>query len=210
MSQQTRLLIVRHGESTWNAMHRWQGQADPPLSPRGERQARHAASSLAMHGVFDVVVTSSLQRSRRTGELLAHETGPELGDRVKALAERSAGPWEGLTRDEIERMYPGYLASGRRPDGYEDDNQLLTRVLAALSSLVDDHDGRQLLVVSHGGVINALERHVAADGIDPSRWLDNLEGRWFEHIEGRLRPVGVRVHLLDDRRPVQRVHDGYA
>lgn len=210
MRHRTRLLIVRHGESTWNALHRWQGQADPPLSARGEQQARTAAASLAMHGVFDVVVTSSLQRSRRTGELLAYETGMELSDGVTGLAERSAGPWEGLTRDEIERTHPGFLASGRRPDGYEDDSPLVARALAALSDVVAGHGGRRLLVVSHGGVINALERHVAAADVDPWRRLDNLEGRWFEHIDDRLHAIGDRVHLLDYRKPVGRIDDGYA
>jgi broad specificity phosphatase PhoE len=178
-------------------VHRWQGRADPPLSERGEQQARNSAVSLALHGLFDVVVTSSLQRARRTGELLAQRTELELDVDVTGLAERSAGPWEGLTPDEIERTHPGFLASGRRPDGYEDDAALVERAVAALSALVEKHEGRQLLVVSHGGVINALERHVAADDIDPWRRLDNLEGRWFEHFEGRLQAVGDRVHLLD-------------
>jgi probable phosphoglycerate mutase len=207
--QRTRLLLVRHGESTWNAVHRWQGQADPPLSPRGEQQARTAAASLAIHGVFDIVVTSSLQRSRRTGELLAHESGMELGVEITGLSERSAGPWEGLTRDEIERSHPGFLASGRRPAGYEDDLTLVARALAALSDLVDQHAGGHLLVVSHGGVINALERHTTADDVDPWKRLDNLEGRWFDHIEGRLHTVGQRVHLLADPDPVHQIERGY-
>ncbi|MBA2326593.1 MAG: histidine phosphatase family protein, partial [Actinobacteria bacterium] len=70
----TRLFLVRHGESTWNADGRWQGQADPPLSALGEEQACDAAARLAAGG-FSRVVASDLQRARRTAEILAEALG---------------------------------------------------------------------------------------------------------------------------------------
>ena len=117
----TRFLLVRHGQSTWNAIGRWQGRADAPLSPLGEEQARTAAANLAAHGTFSLVITSSLGRARRTGELLAEHAMIELGEGVHDLIERSAGEWEGLLRDEIEECYPNWLAERRRPPGYESD-----------------------------------------------------------------------------------------
>ena len=75
----TEFLLLRHGESTWNAEHRWQGQSDPPLTRRGEQQARDAVASLVELGPFDAVVASNLQRARRTGELLAQGASLELG-----------------------------------------------------------------------------------------------------------------------------------
>ena len=188
------MLLVRHGESTWNAVRRWQGQADPPLSVVGEQQARDARHRAADLVPFDRVVTSTLRRARQTGELLAGGLGLELGDAVPELAERAAGEWEGLTRVEIEERYPGYLAQERRPPGYEADADVVERATRAVLDLVSSHDGHPLLVVSHGGVINALER---ADG---SGWVrvDNLEGRWFEVADDRLRPVEDRVALLGD------------
>lgn len=193
----TSLFVVRHGESTWNAVRRWQGSADPPLSERGESQARAAAGALASIGPFDGVVTSSLQRARRTGELLADTGAVPLGVAIHGLSERSAGEWEGLTRAEIEVRDPGFLAAGHRPTGYEHDDSVVARALAAIGALADEQGGRRLLVVSHGGVIHALERHVAGGGGEWQR-LDNLEGRWFEFTDGELTTVGDRIHLLAD------------
>jgi probable phosphoglycerate mutase len=193
----TALLLLRHGESTWNAERRWQGRADAPLSELGEAQARAAARQLAEHGPFDAVVTSTLQRARRTGQLIADDASIVLGDAIVDLQERSAGRWEGMTRVEIEAEYPGYLDAGTRPDGYEPDDAVVERALAALVELVDANPDRRLVVVSHGGVIHALERHVFGPTHEWLR-LDNLEGRWFEVIDGNLAVVGERISLVGD------------
>lgn len=194
----TRVLLVRHGESTWNAQRRWQGQADPPLTPRGERQSRNGVRAAVQHGPFDLLVTSALQRARRTGEILAAGLGIELGPAIPALSERDAGDWEGLTRQEIEAAYPGYLAQDRRPPGYETDETIVDRARDALAGLHASHPDRRLLVVSHGGVIHALERVHADDG-----WqrLDNLAGRWFDVDHVSVAPLGERVALVSDGGP---------
>lgn len=193
----TRFLLVRHGQSTWNAIGRWQGRSDPPLSPLGEDQARQAASALAELGPFDAVVTSSLVRARRTGELLAEHgtvgSGIALGDGIDDLIERSAGEWEGLLREEIDERYPNWLAEQRRPPGYEADEQIAARARRALGDLRDRYPAGVVLVVSHGGLITALERHAGGEW----RQLTNLEGRWFEFRADDLRPIGDRIHLLD-------------
>lgn len=193
----TSLLLLRHGESTWNAERRWQGRADAPLSALGEAQARAAAGVLAEIGPFDAVVTSTLQRARRTGQLIADGASFVLGAAIVDLRERSAGRWEGMTRAEIEAEYPGFLDAGERPDGYEPDDAVVARALSALRRLVDANPDRRLVVVSHGGVIHALERHVFGPDHDWLR-LDNLEGRWFEIVDGRLAVVGERVRLAGD------------
>src|SRR2546423_12200717 len=70
-----RLLVVRHGESTWNAQSRWQGQADPPLSALGERQAEEAAERLGQIASISAIWTSDLVRARRTAELIGTQLG---------------------------------------------------------------------------------------------------------------------------------------
>ncbi len=202
----TDLLLLRHGESTWNAVRRWQGQADPPLTPYGEAQAKQAAEPLAALGPFDVVVTSTLQRAHRTGRLLAASASIEFGDPHPGLVERSAGPWEGLTRFEIEEHYPGFLDDGRRPDGYEDDGSVVERAVAALLELARARNGSTVVVVSHGGVINALERNVG----EAWKRLDNLEGRWFQSDGSDVVPVGERVRLLGWDSPSVGVDRHYA
>lgn len=202
----TRMLLVRHGESTWNAVRRWQGQADPPLTELGEQQASAAVAAADGLGSYATVVTSTLQRARRTGELLASGLGVPLGESVEALAERAAGDWEGLTRDEINERYVGYLDEGRRPPGYEADSDVVRRAASALNMLADRHPEEVLIVVSHGGVINALER----DEGEPWVRLGNLEGRWFDVDGSTLSPVGSRVHLIELDPPPESVDRSYA
>ena len=179
------LFLVRHGESTWNVEKRWQGQADPPLSELGVAQARSAV--LRMPTGFEQVVTSDLARARNTAELLAAGLGLPLvvDERVR---ERYAGPWEGLTRDEIETRWPGMLADGRRPDDYEADEPLLERVLAALDPIEPP-----TIVVTHGGVIRVIERHLGA----PLGRIPNLSALMLTR-EGTDFVAGQRFDLCGD------------
>jgi probable phosphoglycerate mutase len=184
----TRLLLVRHGESEWNAVGRWQGWADPPLSELGELQAASASRAV---GAVDAIVASDLQRASRTAEIIAGElgVGPVVVD--GALRERDAGSWTGLTRAEIEAEWPGFLASGERPDGYEADDALLARVLPALLAL--EAAGEAALVVTHGGVIGAVDRLLH----EPHRRTPNLGGRVVDLIDGRLK-AGELLLLVDE------------
>jgi probable phosphoglycerate mutase len=188
----TRLLLVRHGESTWNAQKIWQGQADPPLSALGEQQALDAAAHV--DGV-DSVWASDLARARRTAEIVAARLGVEV--RLDArLRERDAGEWQGHTRAEIEEAWPGYLASGRRPPGFEPDDALLARVLDALAAVRAADAGGSVLVVTHGGIVRVVERHLGDhdDGLVP-----NLGGRWLEGgPDGAGWALGDRALLLED------------
>ena len=127
------LLILRHGQSEWNAQGRWQGQADPPLTELGERQARAAAEQLLDSKIsFDGVASSDLQRARRTAEILG--VALNVGDvsSFSEFRERSAGPWQGLTRAEIETSWPNAIAEQRWPEGYESDDSVAARVLPTL------------------------------------------------------------------------------
>ncbi len=185
-----RILVVRHGQSEWNAQGRWQGQADPPLSPLGVEQARAAASSV---GAVDAVVASDLERARHTAQIIADEigVGPVLVD--GDLRERHAGAWQGLTRDEIERDYPGWLAEGRWPPGWEPEEDFCARALAALERIREHVGDGEVLVVAHGGVIYTIERHLGA----PWERIPNLAGRWVHHTDGSWR-LGERTHLVPD------------
>ena len=183
----TRLLLIRHGESEWNAEGRWQGHADPPLSRLGRRQAEDAAASVA--GI-DTIASSDLLRARQTAMILAECCGLPLLDADPDLRERAAGRWEGLTRSEIERGWPGWLADDRRPEGFEIDEHLLTRTTEALERLAAARPQASVLVVTHGGVIRAHERR---HGAPPER-VPNLGGRWLEMSSGET-VMGERVEL---------------
>jgi broad specificity phosphatase PhoE len=188
-----RLLLVRHGESTWNAVSRWQGQADPPLSPFGERQAEDAGARLAEVATITAVWASNLVRARRTGDLIAARLGIAQVREEPLLRERDVGAWSGLTRDEIEERWPGYLAARRSPPDFEGDDDLLARTRAGLAAAVDVSGPGDVLVVTHGGVIRTIERSL---GAIPER-LPNLGGRWLLAATPTGLSLGERVVLLE-------------
>jgi broad specificity phosphatase PhoE len=188
-----RLLLVRHGESTWNAQSRWQGQADPPLSPFGERQAEDATARLAEIATVGVVWVSDLVRARRTGELIARRLGLDGVREEARLRERNVGAWSGLTRDEIERQWPGYLAARRSPPDFEGDDALLERARAGLAAAIGGRGSGDVLVVTHGGVIRTIERSL---GATPER-LPNLGARWLLAESPTHFALGERVVLLE-------------
>ena len=192
-----RLLLVRHGQSTWNADGRWQGQADPPLSALGEEQARDAAGRLVA-GAFSRVVASDLQRARRTAEILAGALQLEVA-LDPDLREIDGGDWTGMTRAEIEARWPGELADwseGRSEStmGGEPRTHLTDRARAALArAAAGAAPGDTLLLVSHGALIRNLDR---ALGLPPQA-IGNLTGRWYEADgNGSLAP-GELVSLAD-------------
>jgi len=197
-----RLLLVRHGESIWNADGRWQGQADPPLSDRGREQAAAAAAAI---GTVDAIVTSDLERAAHTGAIIARILGIEPVLEEPRLRERDAGSLSGLTRHEIHDAFPGLLQDDpagfipgddgrpRWPADWESDSALWDRVevaLVALGRLVPDGD---IVAVTHGGVMYAIERHLGAP--DRGR-LSNLGAVWLDVVDDRL-SIGPRVELID-------------
>jgi probable phosphoglycerate mutase len=191
----TDVLIARHGQSEWNALGRWQGQADPPLSPLGRLQATHAAGRLED---IHVVVASDLHRARKTAELIAGAIGVDGVEVITAFRERHAGEWQGLTKHEIEEGWPGYLAEKRRPPGFESDESLSNRTDDALAEVLSRHAGTRVLVVSHGGVIYRREAMLGGS----AERIPNLGGRWFHDTRRRGRPtdlsLGSRVVLVDE------------
>lgn len=188
----TRLLLLRHAESEWNAAGRWQGQADTPLTARGRRHATEAGPLLAN---FEMLVSSDLRRARQSAEIIAAGAGITTIITEPRLRERYAGPWQGLTVDEIERDWPGYLAGGRRPDDYETDERMAPRVDAALGDLAALAAGRgapEVLVITHGGVIHNL---TVRAGLTMAR-MPNLSGRWVT-VTGGAVTVGEAVTVGD-------------
>jgi probable phosphoglycerate mutase len=166
----TKLVLVRHGETKWNVEKRIQGQGDSPLTDEGLEQARAIGRRLAREK-FDRIVSSDLGRAMQTareiGTLTRHEIVPDA-----RLRERHFGDGEGLTYAEIDERYPGAFSRVREvdpdyaiPNG-ESRRQFHERVVAALEALAEEHRGEALVVVTHGGVLATLYRHV--HGIDLS------------------------------------------
>ena len=186
----TRLLALRHGESEWNALGRWQGQADPPLTEVGRRQAMAVAEQL---GPFDAIWSSTLQRAAHTATIIAEGLGT-CGVRLEpGLMEASFGPWQGLTVHEIEENWPGYLASHRRPDGAEQPDVVSGRAFAAFRRIAAENPGGMVLAITHAGLIRSVRSALSA----PDVRFTNLGGCWLNiHTDGRVE-AGEPVQLVD-------------
>jgi len=184
----TRLLVIRHGQSEWNALRRWQGQADPPLNEEGVRQASEAALKL---GGFDAIWASDLQRASHTAAIIAEALGigPVLVD--PRLRETHVGPWQGLTHDEIEVGWPGFLADRRRPAGFEIDEDVNGRVLEAFHDIAEATPGGEVLVVTHAGVIRSVRRLLGEVDVQ----MPNLSGAWFSVTQSEV-SVGELVNII--------------
>jgi broad specificity phosphatase PhoE len=162
----TTILLARHGETDWNAVGRWQGHTDRPLSERGRQQAAELAERLA-NAEIDAVYSSDLLRAVKTAEPVAKRLGLPL-QTLPELREVDVGTWAGLTRDEVAERFPdGFRRWREWQAGWEDGetyDEMGERVVEAILMLAGEHEGGRVLVVSHGGAIRAL--HAAAAGID--------------------------------------------
>jgi broad specificity phosphatase PhoE len=189
-------LLVRHGQSEWNAKGRMQGHADSPLTPEGRRQATAAAHKL---GSFDVVACSDLSRSRDTAQIIAEHLGLDILDPHPGLREIDVGPWQGLTRKQIAKQYPGFMENDMRPAGYESDDDVYDRVSGTLLRIATTYSVSTGLVVTHSGVLRILRRRL---GMPDQRNHRNLEGCWFSMVvsgnaPGRL-TVRESVNVLEN------------
>lgn len=156
----TELILIRHAQSEWNAVSRWQGHADPPLSELGREQARDLARGLSGERI-DALYTSDLRRAAETaaivGDVLKRAPTPDA-----RLRELDIGEWEGLVRADIAGRWPDLLRQfdtadpDSRPAGGETRRELAVRVRSRVMEIAACHPTGRVAIVSHQGVIEAL------------------------------------------------------
>jgi len=198
----TTLTLVRHGESVWNSERRIQGSLDPELSSRGRQQAGLLVAHLGVHLSAGVaaVYTSPLRRAAQTAARIAEACRlPAIAD--PELREMFLGELEGKTVGEIQAAFPGFYerwiedpVAFPAPGG-EDLKAFERRVVGAVERLQANHDGADLVVVSHGGVIKAIICH--ALGLD-IRHLFRLKQDNTAVNRIQLDGASRRVLLLND------------
>lgn len=172
----TRIIAVRHGETAWNVDSRIQGQRDVGLNDTGRWQARRVGEALAAEEIT-AVYSSDLGRAHQTAQSIAAVTGvPVVAD--EGLRERSFGIFEGKTFDEIHETWPDHAHNWRKripewqpPEGGESLLELRARVTRTLTELAARHPGQQIVVVAHGGVLDALYRVATGQEVNsPRTW----------------------------------------
>jgi broad specificity phosphatase PhoE len=159
----TAILLVRHGETDWNAERRVQGHSDTPLNETGRAQALSLALALRDEPI-DAVYASDLSRAEETARIVAEHHGLPVTV-LPDLRERHFGTWEGLTDREIHARFPE-AATGSWGDG-ETKEEMTVRVVRALREIAGEHPDGRVLVVTHGGPVRVLLAGCGIDGVGP-------------------------------------------
>ena len=201
----TDFIFIRHGETDWNRQQRFQGQIDVPLNDLGQAQARRLGARMADEPA-EHLICSDLQRAQQTAAPLAAawQAAPVL---LPGLREQCFGVLEGLDVPTIKARHPGlwlqwleHRADFALPGG-ENLRQFHARVMDAVKHLAEQHPGRRLAVVTHGGVLDMLWRtanglplsglrtcDIPNTGLNHLRWrqgtLDILRWADASHLEG--------------------------
>ena len=157
-----RLILLRHGQTEWNATDRMQGQYDTELSELGRRQAKVAAREMGGHDAI-ALLSSDLRRAYDTAAALAEYSGMEIVSDPR-LRETQLGEWQGLTHIEVDARWPGArqrwrLEASFNPPGGESKLEVGARSLPVVRELFAaraDWPGRTIILVAHGGLIAAL------------------------------------------------------
>lgn len=153
----TTILLIRHGETDWNAEGRWQGHSDIPLNENGRQQARALARRLAAWPI-EAVYSSDLKRASETAEIIAAPL--ELTPILKTdLRERYSGFFQGLNGNDIRANYAEEwqkLITGGEVEGVESNHDVQERMWRFFETVSAEHNGRMIALVSHGAALGML------------------------------------------------------
>lgn len=173
MVELTRIFLVRHGETRWNAEKRYIGVTDLELTDKGRRQAQAVGRCLAGNCQVNVVFSSSLIRANETGKIISDSVNAELKIESE-LNEIDFGKWEGLTAEEILRDYPEMIHKWQSleptftmPQG-ENWLDFQKRVRNGFNRIYKKSKEESVALVSHAGVIKTLVCQIL--GIDLSNF----------------------------------------
>ena len=196
-----KLYIVRHGETEWNVIKRFQGQLNTPLTEKGIKKLKETGKKLE-NVLFDEVYTSELGRTVASAEIILNENNGYKNNKLelKKLAELNEvyfGVWQGLTYEEVFLKYPeegnnyfynvkNYKAENVEAEKLED---ALERFLKGINKILDRHESGNILVVTHGTVFEMFMNYVANNSIfdiDERTLMGNGDYKVFSYKDGKF------------------------
>ncbi|MES2739608.1 MAG: histidine phosphatase family protein [Pseudomonadota bacterium] len=192
----TTIVLIRHGETAWNAERRLQGHTDIALNAQGVRQAEALGAALAGEPLA-AIVSSDLQRARQTAAALQAHHGLAMHSDPQ-LRERCYGDFEGRLYQDIAALYPDHYAAWQArqidavmPGGAreaESFRQFYDRCVAAIAHWAGRYAGRTIALVAHGGVLECAYRAALAMPLDSPRdfQVKNASINRFSFIDGKL------------------------
>ena len=196
-----KLYIVRHGETEWNVIKRFQGQLNTPLTEKGMEKLRETGKKLE-NVLFDEVYTSELGRTVASAEIILNENRGYRNKKLelKKLAELNEvyfGVWQGSTYEEVFLKYPEeannyfYNVKNYKAENVEAENlkDALERFLKGINKILDSHESGNILVVTHGTVLEMFMNYVANDSIfdiDERTLMGNGDYKVFSYKNGKF------------------------
>ena len=196
-----KLYIVRHGETEWNVIKRFQGQLNTPLTEKGMEKLGETGKKLK-NILFDQVYTSELERTVNSAEIILNENNGYKNNKLELqkLAELNEvyfGVWQGLTYEEVFLKYPEeannyfYNVKNYNAENVEAENlkDALERFLKGINKILNRHKSGNILVVTHGTVfemfINYVENKSIFD-IDERTLMGNGDYKVFSYKDGKF------------------------
>lgn len=185
----TRFCLVRHGETDWNAERRLQGHTDIDLNARGLAQAEQMARAIKrINLAFDVLYTSDLQRAAKTANAIEQLFSTSAITNA-GLRERHLGALQGLTTYEAPQLEPDLWKSHLSRNiteelrGGESIQQFADRISTALEKIREQHLGKIVLLVSHGGALDMMYRIASNQPLDTEKAVavPNASLNWISH-----------------------------
>lgn len=201
-----KLYIVRHGETEWNVIKRFQGQLNTPLTEKGMKKLVETGKKLK-NILFDQVYTSELGRTVASAEIILNENNGYKNNKLELqkLAELNEvyfGVWQGLTYEEVFLKYPEegnnyfYNVKNYKAENVEAENveaekleDALERFLKGINKILDSHESGNILVVTHGTVFEMFMNYVANDSIfdiDERTLMGNGDYKVFSYKDGKF------------------------
>ena len=174
-----RLYVARHGQTAWNAENKICGTTDLPLNELGQAQAKELAEKCGAYDI-DLIIASTMLRARQTAAAVAERWNVPVITDVR-LVEQNYGIYEGM-----DRQTPGFLANKRHfayryPEG-ESMMDVCHRIYGLLEDIKRDHDGKNVLLVCHGGVMRLIRSYFEDMTNDEYFYFseDNANARVYE------------------------------
>ena len=196
-----KLYIVRHGETEWNVIKRFQGQLNTPLTEKGMEKLRETGKNLE-NVLFEEVYTSELERTVKSAEIILNENRGYKNKKMelKRLAELNEvyfGVWQGLKYEEVFLKYPEeannyfYNVKNYKAENVEAENlkDALERFLRGINKILDNHKSGNILIVTHGTVFEMFINYVGNSSIfdiDERTLMGNGDYKIFSYEDGKF------------------------